>query len=163
MRRRPTRGLPFLLSLLALLTAVVAMHSMGAGHSGTPLGHAVRGTHGVQHAAQPAPVTAAVLTDRALVTGLSPSDASVRASCSGAPCPGAHAALSVPAVASHLGAICLAVLPVLGLLLLGLGLLSRRTRSGLRALTRPVDLRSLRAAGDPFPRPSLSSLCILRT
>lgn len=137
------------LAVLALIAGVVAMHSLGLGHgpmSMASAGHGV-GSSETHHAAP-------------LAAGPAPAHRSETAQTCATCLVVVAAGSSAPA--HGMGSMCLAVLPILLLLLVAL--LRRRTST----LTHPVRrgrLRVLLRSGrDPpaYLRPSLSKLCILR-
>ncbi|MFC7595836.1 DUF6153 family protein [Terrabacter sp. GCM10028922] len=138
MRPQRLRAVVGLMGLGMLIAAVVAMHSMGAGHS------RVAGVHGVSAAHEPGAVHTSPLAD----------DASGRC--------GACLSQLVAAADSHaMAAMCLAVLTGLALLLLGRLLLRGRERSPF-AHDRRRDLILAGRAPPGLSAPSLSQLGVLR-
>ncbi len=128
------------LAVMALIAAVVTMHSLGFGHALT----ATSSPAGVGHDVDPQPQTA---------TGWSP-------------CRACTAVLS--ANSRHGGgdmdAMCLAALPLFFLLLL-MAVRARADNHDAAALAARLSSLVLAARAPPGPhlRPSLSKLCILRT
>ncbi len=136
------------LAVLALIAGVVAMHSLGLGHG--PMSMASAGDVGSSETHHAAPLAA----------GPAPAHWSETAETCATCLVVVAAGSSAPA--HGMGSMCLAVLPILLLLLVTL---LRRRASTLTHPVRRGRLRVLLRSGrDPpaYLRPSLSKLCILR-
>jgi hypothetical protein len=151
------------LALLVLAVAVVAMHSLGAGHDHLAPAHP--GTDPPGHAAEPIMAAMSHHGDEPVVLAAAPTTAMVLAA---APEPGAACgdACRVAAgdEAGHLmGAVCLAVLSSLLVLVLLLALRARGRRNRITAAEHWVRWVAPRRGPPRRVALSLAQVCVLRT